>query len=142
MLAVSSTPREERGKVWNRKKFKGTAAQKRKINLTRVPIEGKESMRWLPNLRQSTELLGEAPRCIHVADCEGDIWELFCLARELDTHFLVRCCVERRAGDGSDKVYAAPWYGDRPGGSKRERQLWNMRAALVDCFVCDTGSEA
>ena len=45
-------------KFWNRKKFKGTAALKRKINPTRVPIEGKESMRWLANLRQSTELLG------------------------------------------------------------------------------------
>ena len=91
-------------KFWNRKKFKGTAARKRKINPTRVPIEGKESMRWLANLRQSSELLGEAPRCVHVADREGDIWELFCLARELDTHFLVRRCVDRLAGDGSHKV--------------------------------------
>ena len=36
-------------KFWNRKKFKGTAALKRKINPTRVPIEGKQSMRWLAN---------------------------------------------------------------------------------------------
>ena len=91
-------------KFWNRKKFKGTAALKRKVNPTRVPIEGKESMRWLANLRQSTELLGEAARCVHIADREGDIWELFCLARELDTHFLVRRCVDRLAGDGSHKV--------------------------------------
>ena len=91
-------------RFWNRKKFKGTAALKRKVNPTRVPIEGKESMRWLANLRQSTELLGEAARCIHIADREGDIWELFCLARELDTHFLVRRCVDRLAGDGSHKV--------------------------------------
>ena len=91
-------------KFWNRKKFKGTAALKRKVNPTRVPIEGKESMRWLANLRQSTELLGEAARCVHIADREGDIWELFCLARELDTHFLIRRCVDRLAGDGSHKV--------------------------------------
>ncbi len=91
-------------KFWNRKKFKGTAALKRKVNPTRVPIEGKESMRWLANLRQSTELLGEAARCVHIADREGDIWELFCLVRELDTHFLVRRCVDRLAGDGSHKV--------------------------------------
>ena len=69
-------------RFWNRKKFKGTAALKRKVNPTRVPIEGKESMRWLANLRQSTELLGQLSRCIHIADREGDIWELFCLARE------------------------------------------------------------
>ena len=91
-------------KFWNRKKFKGTAALKRKINPTRVPIEVKESMRWLDNLRLSTELLGEAPRCVHIADRAGDIWELFCLARELDTHFLIRRCVDRLAGDGSHKV--------------------------------------
>ena len=91
-------------KFWNRKKFKGTAALKRKINPTRVPIEGKESMRWLANLRQSTELLGQPSRCIHIADRVGDIWELFYLARELDTHFLVRRCVDRVCGDGSHKV--------------------------------------
>ena len=73
-------------RFWSRKKFKGTAALKRKVNPTRVPIEGKESMRWLANLRQSTELLGEAPRCVHIADREGDIWESFYLARELE-HF-------------------------------------------------------
>ena len=61
-------------------------------------------MRWLANLRQSTELLGEAARCVHICDREGDIWELFCLARELDTHFLIRRCVDRLAGDGSHKV--------------------------------------
>ena len=61
-------------KFWNRKKFKGTAALKRKVNPTRVPIDGKESMRWLANLRLSTELLGQLSRCIHIADREGDIW--------------------------------------------------------------------
>lgn len=44
-------------KFWTRKKFKGTAALKKKINPTRVPIEKKESIRWLDNVRQSTELL-------------------------------------------------------------------------------------
>jgi len=32
-------------RFWTRKKFKGTAALKRKINPTRVPIEQKESSR-------------------------------------------------------------------------------------------------
>ena len=91
-------------KFWSRKKFKGTNALKRKINPTRVPIEGKESMRWLENLRQSTELLGDPARCVHICDREGDIWELFCLAEELDTHFLIRRCSDRFAGDGSHTV--------------------------------------
>ena len=91
-------------KFWTRKKFKGTNALKRRINPTRVPIEGKESMRWLDNLRQSTELLDDPARCFHICDREGDIWELFCLARELDTHFLIRRCSDRFAGDGSHTV--------------------------------------
>ena len=44
-------------KFWTRSKFKGTNALKRKINPTRVPIEEKESFRWLENLRQSKALL-------------------------------------------------------------------------------------
>ena len=80
-------------KFWNRKKFKGSAALKRKVNPTRVPIEKKESIRWLENLKQSTELLGEPERCIHIGDRESDIYELFCTGREIGTHFLVRTCV-------------------------------------------------
>ena len=46
-------------KFWTRKKFKGTSALKRKINPTRVPIEEKESVRWIENVRQSTHLLAQ-----------------------------------------------------------------------------------
>src|SRR5207244_8934076 len=87
-------------KVWTRQKFKGTAALKKKVNPTRLPIEYKESIRWLENMRQSTALFGEPARCIHVGDRESDIYELFCTARELGTHFLVRSCVDRLTGDG------------------------------------------
>jgi Transposase DNA-binding len=91
-------------KFWTRKKFKGAAALKRKVNPTRVPIERKESVRWLDNMRQSTLLFGEPERCVHIGDRESDIYELFCLARELGTHFLVRSCVDRLAGDGTRTV--------------------------------------
>ncbi len=91
-------------KFWTRKKFKGTRALKRKINPTRVPIEQKESIRWLENLRQSTELLDDPGRCIHIGDRESDIYELFCLAEEVGTHFLVRTCVDRLARDGNHTI--------------------------------------
>jgi hypothetical protein len=68
-------------KFWSREKFKGANALKKKINPTRVPIEEKESIRWLDNLKQSTKLLGEAARCVHIGDRESDIYELFCTAR-------------------------------------------------------------
>lgn len=91
-------------KFWTRKKFKGTAALKKKINPTRIPIEKKESVRWLDNLKQSTELLGDPGRCVHIGDRESDIYELFCAAQQVGTHFLVRTCVDRLAGDGDHTI--------------------------------------
>ena len=91
-------------KFWTRKKFKGCNALKKRVNPTRVPIEQKESARWIDNLRESTALLGDAGRCVHVGDRESDIYELFCAAQECGTHFLVRTCVDRLAGDGKHTV--------------------------------------
>jgi hypothetical protein len=91
-------------KFWTRKKFKGCNALKKKINPTRVPIEEKESFRWLQNLRQSTELLAEPQRCVHVGDRESDIYELFCAAQQTQTHFLIRTCVDRLAGEGDRTI--------------------------------------
>lgn len=58
-------------KFWTRKKLRGTKALK--INPTRIPIEQKESVRWLDNLHQSIEHLGRPARFIHVGDRESDI---------------------------------------------------------------------
>src|SRR3546814_412413 len=73
-------------------------------DLTRVPIEKKESIRWLDNVRQSTELLADPGRCIHIGDRESDIYELFCAAREAGTHFVIRTCVDRLAGEGDHTI--------------------------------------
>lgn len=91
-------------KFWTREQFKGTNALKRHINPTRIPIEQKESYRWLENLKQSTALLQEPKRCVHIGDRESDIYELFCIAQELGTHFLVRTCVNRLIEDGSSTI--------------------------------------
>ncbi len=83
-------------KFWNREKLKG------KINPTRVPIERKESVRWLENSHQSVDLLGRPERCVHVGDRESDIYELYCLSKELGTHFVARTVANRLTGDGDD----------------------------------------
>jgi hypothetical protein len=98
-------------KFWTRKKFKGTNALKGRgkengkcsVNTTRIPIEQKESIRWLENLQQSTQLVN-SDRCIHIGDRESDIYELFCLAEEENTHFLIRTCVDRLAGTGNTTI--------------------------------------
>ena len=91
-------------KFWSRSRFKGTTALKRHINPTRVPIEGKESIRWLTNMRQSSQLIGDPGRCIHVGDRENDIYEFFCATQEIGTNFIVRACVDRLAGNGDHTI--------------------------------------
>ena len=93
-------------KLWTRSKFKGTNALKRHVNPTRVPIEEKESMRWLAGLEAATGLLGFPDRLVHVGERENDIFEFFCTARTFGTHFLVRTCVDRLALDGKRTVSA------------------------------------
>ncbi len=91
-------------KFWTRKKFKGTNALRGKVNPTRIPIERKESVRWLENMTESTHLLGDPSRCVHIGDRESDIFELFCAAEEAATCFLVRTCVDRLAGRGGTTI--------------------------------------
>jgi len=87
-------------KFWSRSRFKGSDALKRKINPTRVPINQKESIRWLDSLRLTIALTGKPERCVHIGDRESDIFELYCLANDLGTRFLVRSCVDRLVEDG------------------------------------------
>jgi len=99
-------------KLWTRKKFKGVNALKGKgadggkhtVNTTRIPIEQKESIRWLENVRQSTANLDEASRCVHIGDRESDIYELFSECELLKTKFVFRTYVDRRSGDGEQTV--------------------------------------
>src|SRR5260370_2999628 len=80
-------------KFWSRDAFYGCNQLKKKINPTRIPIEQKESYRWLENLRQSTASLQEPTRCVHIEDRERDIYELFCTTQQIATHFLFQPCV-------------------------------------------------
>lgn len=91
-------------KFWTRKKFKGNKALRNRVNRTRIPIERKESVRWLENVTRSTQQLGDPSRCVHVGDRESDIFELFCAAHEAGARFLVRTCVDRLAGRGTTTI--------------------------------------
>ena len=91
-------------KFWNRDKFYGANALKRQVNPTRVPIEKKESIRWLENLRQSTELLADPGRCVHIGDRETTSTNCSVWLSSWAHPLLVRTCVDRRAGDGEHTV--------------------------------------
>ncbi|WP_249784606.1 IS4 family transposase [Bradyrhizobium sp. IC3195] len=58
----------------------------------------------MENFKQSTQLLDHPGRCIHIGDCESDIYELFCAAQGIGTHFLIRTYVDRLAGDGDHTI--------------------------------------
>ena len=133
-------------KFWTRTKLKGTHALRRYVNPTRVPIETKESYRWLENLRQSMALLGSPERCVHVADRESDIYELFCLAQDLGTSFLVRVQTNRLAEppphavarNAAHRVFAqlalVPWLGRHRvaiGGGEDETACLQVKFAAV-----------
>lgn len=83
-------------KFWNRDKFKGSHEIYRKKNATRIPIEQKESYRWLEGVRNSNKLLEEPHRLVHIGDREADIYELFHLAQQEGSNYLIRIKVDRR----------------------------------------------
>ena len=93
-------------RFWSRRKLTGTNTLKKRVDPTRMPIEQKESIRWLNNLRQSADLLDDAARCVHIGDRESDIYELSCTAQYAGTPFLLRTCVVRLAGDGGHATAA------------------------------------
>ncbi|RYD28187.1 MAG: IS4 family transposase, partial [Verrucomicrobiaceae bacterium] len=101
-------------KFWSRQQFKGANALRRQVNPTRIPIEEKESHRWLENLRESGRLLGNPERQVHIGDRESDIYELFRTAQSEHTHFLVRTCVDRLADEEGHTVAKAM---EKPDGS-------------------------
>ena len=93
-------------KFWTRKEFKGANELKRQVNPTRVPIGQKESVRWVENLVETTALLGEAGRCVHIGDRGADIYEMFCAANDVGAHFLIRNAYPRLVADGTTKTDA------------------------------------
>lgn len=61
-----------------------------------VPIEAKESKRWLVGLQETEARLSTVARVVTVADREADIYELFALASHLKGEWLIRARHDRR----------------------------------------------
>lgn len=61
-----------------------------------VPIEAKESAKWLRALRHTEERLGPQVHVVTVADREADVYELFALAHELKGDWLIRARHDRK----------------------------------------------
>lgn len=75
---------------------------------TYVPIEEKESIKWLHNLEQTVELTPEGVKVVSVCDREADVFEFFVRAKELETGILIRATQDRSLfGGETRKLWAA-----------------------------------
>ena len=78
------------------------AAAQRDDPLRIVALQRKNLQIWRG--RPASRLFHSTACFIHVGDRESDIFELYCLTRDLGSHFLVRACVDRLAGDGGHTI--------------------------------------
>lgn len=77
----------------------------RKAERRSLPIEEKESFRWLETTDQTASVCAGARRITVVCDREGDIYEAFAL-RPPEVDLLVRSAQDRSLGDGG-QLFAA-----------------------------------
>ena len=71
-----------------------------------LPIEEKESYKWLETIDSAGTTFPEGVKAIHVCDREGDIYEFFCKAEREGAHYLCRRIQNRTIteDDGSKKL--------------------------------------
>ena len=75
--------------------------KKRTHNIA-LPIEEKESIRWLDSMRVSAGLFsGQNKKVVTIADREADIYDMFLLADQLETHYLIRASHDRKVNKSS-----------------------------------------
>ena len=86
--------------IWRR--FKGKAE-----NYQELPIEEKESHRWLSTPLAARALLSGAALVTIIADREADIYELFARLPDARTHILIRAEHDRALGEGGGRLFAA-----------------------------------
>jgi hypothetical protein len=105
------------GTVWNKRWVresihKELTPQEKDKARKKLPIEEKESFRWLEGWRKAIEIAKQCPDtcCVCIGDSESDIYELFAEPCQTDTgqaHLLIRGCYDRsisstnRNDDGS-----------------------------------------
>ena len=87
---------------WNRFKDKKSKIER---NYKQIPIDQKESIKWINAASKSKEVLSEAKMITIVADRESDIYEEFAIIPDEKTHLLIRCCKNRKIFGTNEYLY-------------------------------------
>lgn len=85
--------------IWRRTKSK-------QANYQALPIEDKESHKWLVTAQAARQALSETPLATVIADREGDIYELFARLPDERTHVLIRATKDRALAERG-RLFAA-----------------------------------
>lgn len=90
--------------LWHRERKRPNKHERR---YTQLPIEEKESYKWLLCAERSRYSLmdGDAVCVTHVGDRESDIYEELVRVPDAHTHLLVRSCHDRRLHDEATTLY-------------------------------------
>lgn len=118
--------------IWTR-----NLAEKGKVKERRKKATSeKESQRWLDSLQATEDLLPQTVEIVHIADREGDIYDLFDLPRRAGSHLLIRIdhnrLVEHKARYVWEAILQEPVVGER---SVAVRQQANREARIAQVSV-------
>jgi len=94
---------------WARSK---DALNRHQRNYKKLPIEEKESYRWINNVEESETVLSKAKSVLHVGDRELDIWDFFVRSTKQQYDFLVRANHNRRLVNS--KLCLKDWIKNQP----------------------------
>src|SRR3989337_4173299 len=74
--------------------------------IQKLPIEEKESYRWLEAFEQVIALTPEEVQVVTVCDREADFYEMFVMAKEKQAALLVRANTDRRLDEEGKHLWA------------------------------------